>query len=444
MNLYEKQISDILHSDVIKTKIRKILSNFNTAQPTNKKHLFVCGDNGTGKTSLVNNVLKEMNYDVIMYDSCDIRNKASIENISNDNMSNRNIMSMFHKQTKQIAIIMDEIDGMNSGDKNGINSLIKILRPKKTKKQKMEDSTSIPIICIGNTCMDKKIKELTNICNIIEIPTPSHSQINQIIQLLMPLLSDDEKDKMTIYCNKDLQKLNILVDIYNIDPKIVVKNLHTHILPKYSNNDTKIITKNIINDFHLSNDFISNDTDRTVIGLLFHENIIDTISKIPKEKSIPFYISVLSNICFGDIIDRITFQKQIWQFNEMSSLIKVFKNTLIYKQFKSENPDLHFDDIKEIRFTKALTKYSTEYNNYVFIKDLCQTMSLDKKDLLSLFIALKANFTDEKIKDMLTHYDISQLYINRIFRYIDKILNGTPMEEEKIDETFVIQDFDEI
>ena len=120
------------------------------------------------------------------------------------------------------------------------------------------------------------------------------------------------------------------------------------------------------------------------------------------------------------------------------------KNTLIYKQFKSENPDLHFDDIKEIRFTKALTKYSTEYNNYVFIKDLCQTMSLDKKDLLSLFIALKANFTDEKIKDMLTHYDISQLYINRIFRYIDKILNGTPMEEEKIDETFVIQDFDEI
>ena len=71
-------------------------------------------------------------------------------------------------------------------------------------------------------------------------------------------------------------------------------------------------------------------------------------------------------------------------------------------------------------------------------------MSLDKKDLLSLFIALKANFTDEKIKDMLTHYDISQLYINRIFRYIDKILNGTPMEEEKIDETFVIQDFDEI
>ena len=31
---------------------------------------------------------------------------------------------------------MDEIDGMNSGDKGGINTLIKLIRPKKTNKQK--------------------------------------------------------------------------------------------------------------------------------------------------------------------------------------------------------------------------------------------------------------------------------------------------------------------
>ena len=36
---------------------------------------------------------------------------------------------------------MDEIDGMNNGDKGGINSLIKLIRPKKTKKQKLEEVT---------------------------------------------------------------------------------------------------------------------------------------------------------------------------------------------------------------------------------------------------------------------------------------------------------------
>ena len=37
---------------------------------------------------------------------------------------------------KKNVILMDEIDGMNNGDKGGINTLIKIIRPKKTKKQK--------------------------------------------------------------------------------------------------------------------------------------------------------------------------------------------------------------------------------------------------------------------------------------------------------------------
>ena len=32
---------------------------------------------------------------------------------------------MFNKTKKKIAIIMDEIDGMNSRDKGGINQLIK-------------------------------------------------------------------------------------------------------------------------------------------------------------------------------------------------------------------------------------------------------------------------------------------------------------------------------
>ena len=44
---------------------------------------------------------------------------------------------MFTKVKKKIVIVMDDIDGMNNGDKGGINSLIKIIRPKKTKNRKM-------------------------------------------------------------------------------------------------------------------------------------------------------------------------------------------------------------------------------------------------------------------------------------------------------------------
>ena len=35
-----------------------------------------------------------------------------------------------------------------------------------------------------------------------------------------------------------------------------------------------------------------------------------------------------------------------------------------------ENNCLKIDKIKDIRFTKVLTKYSTEYNNSLFLQDL--------------------------------------------------------------------------
>ena len=101
--------------------------------------------------------------------------------------------------------------------------------------------------------------------------------------------------------------------------------------PKSYNEDIKEITKKLINEIYSLNDHLTimNETDRTIVGLLFHENIIDILEKYSKSDSIPVYIEMLDNICFADYMDRITFQKQIWQFNEMTSLIKTFHNNKV-------------------------------------------------------------------------------------------------------------------
>ena len=50
----------------------------------------------------------------------------------------------------------------------------------------------------------------------------------------------------------------------------------------------------------------------------------------------------------------------------MSSLLKIFYNNKIF-----HNETINIENNKklptEIRFTKILTKYSTEYNNYLFL-----------------------------------------------------------------------------
>ena len=384
-----------------------------------KRGIYIYGAPGSGKTYFVRKILKQLDYDVIGYDAGDIRNKSIIEMITNHNMSDKNILSLFYQKAKKIAIMMDEIDGMNSGDKGGINALIKLIRPKKTKKQKLENTTMIPIICIGNYHIDKKIKELMKVCTTIELKTPTEQQMEKMLRMLMPKLESKLMGNLVQFLQGDLRKLQSTYKIYTNQQTILKNQIVQNILqPTVVNEDTKQITKKILKNFFTIDDHshIMNETDRTSVALLFHENIIDAIEEMDKKKSIGFYIQILNNICFADYIDRITFQKQIWLFNEMSSLIKTFYN---HKKFHAL-PDKPPFDPHIIRFTKILTKYSTEYNNLLFIHNLCLQLNMDKKDLFSFFINIKDKYSDEKIIELFSTYDISKLDINRLYRFIDK------------------------
>ena len=440
----ELNLNQILHREDKANSIKNILCEFemNKNNILFKKGIYVYGDPGTGKTTFVMNILKELNYDIIKYDAGDIRNTSVIEDITKHNMSDKNIMSLLNKKIRKIAIIMDEIDGMNNGDKGGINTLIKLIRPKKTKKQKQEEVTINPIICIGNYKVDKKIKELMKVCNTIELTTPTNFEISSIVNSLLPKTDHSLKEKIITFVQGDLRKLNTIFVLYKNKPDLfTIDNIENIMQIKCYNDDTKKITSKLINNYYNFNqhNIFMNETDRTSIGLLWHENIIDVIEKVDKKKSIPFYIEQLENICFADYIDRITFQKQIWQFNEMSSLIKTFKNNKEYHEnFKQKQK------LQEIRFTKVLTKYSTEYNNSLFIQKLCQKLGMDKKDLFGFFMEIKNKKDDLQILDLLENYEINKLDINRIYRYIEKYIKenatgtiDTEIEyEEEVSEEF--------
>jgi len=229
--------------------------------------------------------------------------------------------------------------------------------------------------------------------------------------------------------------------MYHSDPAGITVEMMDHIFQmKKFNHDTKKITQNVINhcysiDEHMT---IMNETDRTIVGLLWHENIIDVLGKMDKKTSIPFYLQVLDNICFADYMDRITFQKQIWKFNEMSSLIKTFKNSKLFNTSFKKKPKFN---PQEVRFTKVLTKYSTEYNNSLFIQNLCQQLNMDQRDLFAFFMILKHQMVTCKpeeinhiLEDLLENYEITKLDIYRMIRYLEKYTKeGTVGEEEKDD-----------
>lgn len=416
--------NDILGRNEIANDFKSKLQEFekNKYNLLFKRGFYIYGGPGSGKTTFVKSILKELGYDIILFDAGDIRNKSIIDSITHHSMSEKNIISLFNKETKPLAIIMDEIDGMNNGDKGGINALIKLIRPKKTKKQKLEPCTYCPIICISNYHIDKKISELMKTCHYYELKAPSNLHMKNVIEHIMPKLDAELILNLINYVQSDLRKLSSIYDIY-VNRCSLLKNeiLQNIFRPKSYNFDSKLITKNLLNNSYSINDHnnIMNDTDRTIVGLLYHENIIDTVEHLKKELTIPFYREILNNICYADYIDRITFQKQIWQFNEMSSLIKTFQNNYLAHK---NSLNLKYRKINDIRFTKILTKYSTEYNNEIFIQSLSQKLSLDKKDMIHFFLE-NNKLNDDDMAILLDRYEITKLDITRIKKYVSQYFN---------------------
>ena len=424
-------LNSILERNSIANEIEEILNNFNTEKY--KRGIYIYGDSGIGKTKFILNLLKKINYDVIYYDNSIIRNKSLIENIGSNNLSNTNVYSLFTDKPKKMVIVIDDIDGMNYGDKNGIISLIKLIRVKKTKKQKLENITNNPIICINNKNSDKKILELMKVCHSFELKNPTNNQLLKIINTIIPNIfryskKDNEFIKKNIlsFLNNNLMSINKLI-FYEKNDIIYNKFFNNYISNiNESNENIKLITKDFLAN-HYNFDKINNilESDRTILSLLFHENIIQLLDK----KHIKIYLKILDNFIFSDYIDRIIFQKQIWQLTEMNYIIKLFYNNFILKT-NNLFSNIEFEDII---FTKILTKYSSEYNNYIFIYNLLQSFLLEKKDIYVLFYNYSVNYDINDIVYKLESNNISKLEIIRIIKFINQLINYTE-KNEKINE----------
>ena len=379
-------ILNYYNSDDIHYISNNVLKYINNLEKYNSpKYLYVYGETGIGKTTIIKHILNSLKYN-INYIDCN-NNPLTLDELINIT-DNKDVYSMFFNNVQKTAIIMDNINYYLFNDKSYFNNLIKLLKKNKIHK-------FIPFIFINTLQEEKKFTEFSKLSYCLKINPPSTSQLKNIIYKLYPKILDLENNILIInniinYLDYKFYKFINIDYFYNNDLiNIKFNNTNTNTNTNNNNNNIKVLTKNLLHyKYNLQNLDIINYSDRTSLSLLLHENIIKLFNTNLTQNELKIYKKILDNFIFCDCIDKNIFLYQIWQLNDITYIIKIFYNNFIL----SQNNLLKNIGQENIIFTKILTKYSSEYNNFNFIFNNTQLYCTNKKILLlHIFIVNNSN-----------------------------------------------------
>jgi len=174
-----KDVSEIIGHKTNLDRIRSWLRDWKSGAIFKKdspKALLLSGPPGIGKTTSAILCSEAEGFKPIEFNASDARSKNILKNTLSDLIGNHTMTEYFDKNSKskkkQIneeinnVIIMDEVDGMSSGDRGGNAELIQMIKKTKT-----------PIICICNDRQSPKIRTLANYTMDLRFRRPDASTI---------------------------------------------------------------------------------------------------------------------------------------------------------------------------------------------------------------------------------------------------------------------------
>jgi replication factor C large subunit len=144
-----KKLSEVIGQDSSLSSIKNYVLNYKKQK---KKAALLYGPTGTGKTSSVYALAKELNLELIEINASDTRNKDQIEQKVG---SASKQMSLFSKGK---IILVDEIDGLaGRQDRGGIPTLIRLIK-----------TSTFPFILTTTNPWDTKLSSLRNKSDLIK------------------------------------------------------------------------------------------------------------------------------------------------------------------------------------------------------------------------------------------------------------------------------------
>lgn len=407
--------------------IKNWIKNFKKGNITHRS-LFLYGAPGIGKTTIAHIILKKYGYEIIEFNASDVRSQKAVREKLGKNLNTVNISLTKKNKIKPIGFIMDEVDGMSSGDRGGVSELVKIICREK-KKNNVKIIT--PVICICNNNTEKKLLELRKNSLEIKFNKPNNKDLKKVAKKIIQeekIKINDDCIKMIIeYSQSDFRRLTyILEDLNNYYGKNIItkKNINDYYnLFSKKNIDINLFdsTKKILNNYEsLETNLNFYKMEKSLLAMMIHENYVNSfnfskITEMEKEKS---YFEIIHSLCIGDIIDKYIYNNQFWGLQEYNGIIKCCYPSYIISKNKNQNNNNH------ILFTTLLSKSALQFGNHKNMSFIKNKFKINGKYnfLLREYLLnnlLKKNITETNILNTLKNYEINGIVIDKIVK-IDK------------------------
>lgn len=259
-----------------------IVNSYDNKKLSFNSCIFMTGYSGIGKTYSINNLCKNLDLFIINIDSFNCSTSTQLNDLLYKSFVSSLIQILTNNNSRKI-IIIDDFDILLSLDST-INITLHNFIQSNTDKLK-----HIPIICIINNNIVKRLGDIKKKCKIFETPILSNMEIYEILKSYKTDIKFNEAIK--IIDNPHFNLANAIRMVTNTyynhnDDIIAIEDLYSNVFNR--NNLRRIINK-----------------EQWIIPLNFHENLITELYEnrkgVKKQKEL-FYKSFLINLCYFDII----------------------------------------------------------------------------------------------------------------------------------------------
>jgi DNA polymerase III delta prime subunit len=367
------------YRDIVKKWIKPFLKDNSNIHKhhnkTSKPFLILYGPPSYGKTTLAHCIFNEYEFEPLECNASDTRNRTQLEKRIKTGKTSFEMKSD-GSGFKPYGLILDELDGLTTGDNGGVDTIMKIAFISNDKLIKNNEYTvRYPIICTTNSIKEKKLLPILKFGELIIMTKPSKTSLfnlgKQIIKnekipmtqkLLKDYIKEDDDYRSLIY------KLNMIyIDIKTRKSLIDKKRRIEEIVNREK---SKIVELRVNNSsiFEIAQDLMLNlgkYNKGQVLNVIDANNLVFYFTMITNYR-LPFILNN-SNL-LSELINKFYYGNKFLELfkknkNDYNDLIKYINYIISYGSIFLINNNINNNIIKNNKKNQLKLKYHTKYND---------------------------------------------------------------------------------